>query len=169
MVIKKKNKQKKVTTLGPIYTFKKYHKRIIQRISYRPSRTCLSQLDYGLKATEAGRLTPIQLENVRQIATRRISKKLDRFIVHSKRIWPATKKAKGIRMGKGKGAVHYFYSPTPSGQMLYQLENKYENQARLTLKRMMKRLPITSKIVVNPAVPQEAHNDSVLKLRYWVK
>ncbi|MGH8371023.1 MAG: 50S ribosomal protein L16, partial [Gammaproteobacteria bacterium] len=63
--------------------------------------------EYGLKATERGRITARQIEAARRAMTR--------FVKRGGKIWirvfpdvPVTKKPLEVRMGKGKGGVEYW-------------------------------------------------------------
>jgi large subunit ribosomal protein L16 len=153
---KKTKKQKKVVALGPNLKFKRYHKNDIRFVTYKIGKTNLKRFDFGLKALEAGRLTPKQLETTRRACVRRLQHKKDKFIAHNTPCWPVTKKAKGLRMGKGKGAVHYYTSPVNGGAVLYQLDNKGGSSHSLhILKKMQKVLPVRTKLLISKNFNQE--------------
>ena len=71
--------------------------------------------EYGLKATDRGRLTARQIEAARRAMTRHIKR--------GGKIWirifpdtPVTKKPIEVRMGKGKGNVEYWVGQDPARQ-----------------------------------------------------
>ena len=77
--------------------------------------------EYGLKATDRGRLTARQIESARRAMTRHIKR--------GGKIWirifpdtPVTKKPIEVRMGKGKGNVEYWVAKIQPGKMLYEME-----------------------------------------------
>jgi large subunit ribosomal protein L16 len=164
---KTKKKNKKPIMLGPVLKFKKYHKDCIRRTCYSDTQTHLKKHDYGLKSIEAGRLNPKQLETIRRTITRRVHHKKDKYVIHSKPKWPVTKKARGIRMGKGKGAVHYYTSPVSSGSILYQIEGKSGHLKVLSLlKKVAKKLPTKTRHLVKPLRRQEIFKDKKQLIEY---
>ena len=73
--------------------------------------------EFGLKATERGRLTARQIEAARRAMTRHIKR--------SGKIWirvfpdkPITKKPLEVRQGKGKGNVEYWVCQIQPGRVL---------------------------------------------------
>jgi large subunit ribosomal protein L16 len=89
--------------------------------------------DYGLQATEHGRLTARQIEAARIAMTR-----------HAKRggkVWirvfpdkPMTKRPPETRMGKGKGAPEYWVAPVKPGRVLYEMEGVSREVAQEALR-----------------------------------
>ena len=74
--------------------------------------------DYGLKATERGRLTARQIEAARRAMTR--------YVKRGGKVWirvfpdkPVTKKPAETRMGKGKGNPEEWVALVKPGRMLY--------------------------------------------------
>jgi len=82
----KSKKTKKSVFVGPALKFKRYHKGCIRPITYSRSKSGLKLLDYGLKASEPGRLNPKQLETIRRIISRRVHHKKDKYVIHPKSI-----------------------------------------------------------------------------------
>ena len=85
--------------------------------------------EYGLKATERGRVTARQIEAARRAMTRHIKR--------GGKIWirifpdkPITKKPLEVRMGSGKGNVEYWVAEIQPGRMLYEMEGVSEDVAR---------------------------------------
>ncbi|MDF1757710.1 MAG: 50S ribosomal protein L16 [Legionellaceae bacterium] len=77
--------------------------------------------DFGLKATERGRLTARQIEAARRAMTRHIKR--------GGKIWirvfpdkPITKKPLEVRQGKGKGSVEYWVAQIQPGRILFEME-----------------------------------------------
>ena len=75
--------------------------------------------EFGLKATERGRLTARQIEAARRAMTRHIKR--------GGKIWirvfpdkPITKKPLEVRQGKGKGNVEYWVCQIQPGRVLYE-------------------------------------------------
>lgn len=77
--------------------------------------------EFGLKATERGRLTARQIEAARRAMTRHIKR--------GGKIWirvfpdkPITKKPLEVRQGKGKGNVEYWVAQIQPGKVLFEME-----------------------------------------------
>jgi large subunit ribosomal protein L16 len=85
--------------------------------------------EYGLKATDRGRITARQIEAARRAMTH--------FVKRGGKIWirvfpdvPVTKKPLEVRMGNGKGNVEYWVAKVQPGSMLYEMEGVDEATAR---------------------------------------
>ena len=85
--------------------------------------------EYGLKATDRGRITARQIEAARRAMTH--------FVKRGGKIWirvfpdvPVTKKPLEVRMGNGKGNVEYWVAKVQPGSMLYEIEGVDEATAR---------------------------------------
>tara|TARA_Y100000588_G_scaffold337744_1_gene379401 strand:- start:5 stop:418 length:414 start_codon:yes stop_codon:yes gene_type:complete len=77
--------------------------------------------EFGLKATERGRLTARQIESARRAMTRHIKR--------GGKIWirvfpdkPITQKPLEVRQGKGKGNVEYWVAQIQPGRVLFEME-----------------------------------------------
>lgn len=77
--------------------------------------------EFGLKATERGRLTARQIEAARRAMTRHIKR--------GGKVWirvfpdkPITQKPLEVRQGKGKGNVEYWVAQIQPGRMLFEME-----------------------------------------------
>ena len=95
----------------------KYRKQMKGRNRGLALRGSLFIGEYGLKATDRGRLTARQIEAARRAMTR--------YIKRGGKIWirvfpdkPITKKPLEVRQGKGKGNVEYWVCPIQPGKML---------------------------------------------------
>lgn len=102
--------------------------------------------EYGLKATERGRITARQIESAR----RTISRSLKR----GGKIWirifpdkPITKKPLEIRMGKGKGNVEYWVALVQPGKMLYEVQGVSEVDAREAFRLAAAKLSVSTTFV----------------------
>jgi len=102
--------------------------------------------EYGLKATERGRITARQIEAARRAMTRHIKR--------GGKIWirifpdkPITNKPLEVRMGKGKGNVEYWVAQIQPGRMLYEMEGVSEEIAREAFRLAAAKLPIKTTFV----------------------
>ncbi|MGH8400872.1 MAG: 50S ribosomal protein L16 [Gammaproteobacteria bacterium] len=102
--------------------------------------------EYGLKATERGRITARQIEAERRAMTR--------FVKRGGKIWirvfpdvPVTKKPLEVRMGKGKGGVEYWVAKIQPGSVLYEMEGVDEATAREAFRLASAKLPVTTTFV----------------------
>jgi len=102
--------------------------------------------EYGLKATERGRITARQIEAARRAMTRHIKR--------GGKIWirlfpdkPITKKPIEVRQGKGKGNVEYWVAQTQPGRVLYEMEGVSEEIAREAFRLAAAKLPVKTTFV----------------------
>lgn len=97
--------------------------------------------EFGLKATERGRITARQIEAARRAITRHVRRggKLWIRIFPDK---PITRKPLEVRMGKGKGSVEYWVAEIKPGMMLYEIEGIPEDIAREAFRLAAAKLPI---------------------------
>lgn len=103
--------------------------------------------EYGLKATERGRVSARQIEAARRAMTRKVKR--------SGKIWirifpdvPISSKPLEVRMGKGKGNVDYWCSKVQPGTMLYEMEGVSEEIAREAFRLAANKLPIKTTFVI---------------------
>ncbi len=102
--------------------------------------------EYGLKATDRGRITARQIEAARRAMTR--------YIKRGGKIWirifpdkPISKKPLEVRQGKGKGNVEYYVAQIQPGKMLYEMEGVSEEIARKAFKLASAKLPLSTTFV----------------------
>jgi large subunit ribosomal protein L16 len=102
--------------------------------------------EYGLKATERGRLTARQIEAARRAMTR--------YVKRGGKIWirvfpdkPITKKPLEVRQGKGKGNVEYWVCQIQPGKVLYEMEGVPESVAREAFRLAAAKLPFATEFV----------------------
>ena len=105
--------------------------------------------EFGLQATECGKLSAKQIEAARIAMTRHIKR--------GGRIWirifpdkPITKKPAETRMGKGKGAPDYWVAVVKPGRILFEIEGVSESLAREALRLGANKLPVKTKFVKRP-------------------
>ena len=102
--------------------------------------------DFGLKATDRGRLTARQIEAARRAMTRHIKRGGKVYI----RIFPdkpTTKKPAETRMGKGKGNNEDWVAVVRPGRVMYELEGVSEELAREAFRLAHHKLPIGTRFV----------------------
>ena len=102
--------------------------------------------DFGLQATECGRLTSRQIEAAR-IAISRHVKRGGKLYIRVFPDKPITKKPAETRLGKGKGGNEGWVAIVRPGRMLYELEGVDENLAREAFHLAHHKLPLKTKIV----------------------
>ena len=107
--------------------------------------------EYGLKATDRGRITARQIEAARKAMTRHIRR--------GGKIWirifpdkPITKKPLEVRQGKGKGNVEYWVAQIQPGRMLYEMSGVDEDIAKEALKLAAAKLPVETKFVTRKII-----------------
>lgn len=102
--------------------------------------------DYGLQATENGRLTARQIEAARIAMTRAVKREGKVWI----RIFPdkpLCKKPAEVRMGKGKGAVDVWVCQIKRGRVLYEMDGVSEETAREALRLAAHKLPLPTRFL----------------------
>jgi large subunit ribosomal protein L16 len=97
--------------------------------------------EYGLKASELGRITARQIEAARRAMSRHVKR--------GGKIWirifpdkPISKKPLEVRMGSGKGNVEYWVALVQPGRVMFEIEGVTEDLAREALKLAAAKLPI---------------------------
>ena len=102
--------------------------------------------DFGLKATERGRLTARQIEAARRAITRHIKR--------SGRLWirvfpdvPVSSKPAEVRMGSGKGSPEFWVARVKPGRILFELDGVPGHLAKTAFERAAEKLPIKTKVV----------------------
>lgn len=97
--------------------------------------------EFGLKATDRGRLTARQIEAARRAMTRHIKR--------GGRIWirifpdkPISQKPAEVRMGNGKGNPEYYVAEIQPGKVLYEMDGVNEELAREAFRLAAAKLPL---------------------------
>lgn len=103
--------------------------------------------EYGLKATERGRLTARQIEAARRAISRHIKR--------GGRVWirifpdkPISRKPAEVRMGNGKGNPEYWVAQIQPGKVLYEMDGVDEALAREAFALAAAKLPVKTTFVV---------------------
>ncbi len=107
--------------------------------------------DYGLQATECGRISSRQIEAARVAISRHVKRGGKLYI----RIFPdkpTTKKPAETRMGKGKGANEDWVCVVRPGRVLYELEGVDEQLAKEAFHLADHKLPIGTKVIAREPV-----------------
>ena len=99
--------------------FRKQHKNRNRGVAIRGGKVSFGE--YGLKATERGRMTARQIEAARRALTREM-KRAGKVYIRVFPDKPITKKPLEVRMGKGKGSVEYWIAQIQPGRMLFEVE-----------------------------------------------
>lgn len=106
--------------------------------------------EFGLQASECGRITARQIEAARIAMTRYIKRGGDVFI----RVFPdkpVTKKPAETRMGKGKGGVEEWVAVIKPGRVIYEMRGVSRELAVEALRLAGHKLPIKTKCISKEA------------------
>ena len=121
--------------------FRKVQKGRNRGLAHRGSKVSFG--DFGLKATDRGRITARQIEAGRRAITRHVKR--------GGKIWirvfpdkPITNKPLEVRMGKGKGSVEYWVAQIQPGRVLYEIEGVSEELAREASSLAAQKMPIST-------------------------
>ncbi|WP_110648502.1 50S ribosomal protein L16 [Salinicola peritrichatus] len=124
--------------------FRKVQKGRNRGLAHRGSKVSFG--DFGLKATDRGRITARQIEAGRRAITRHVKR--------GGKIWirvfpdkPITQKPLEVRMGKGKGSVEYWVAQIQPGKVLYEIEGVSEELAREAFSLAAQKMPISTTFV----------------------
>jgi large subunit ribosomal protein L16 len=112
--------------------------------AYRGSK--LSFGDFGLAATEGGRLTARQLEAGR-IAISRSVKRGGKLWLRVFPQLPLTKKPAETRMGSGKGSPELWVAQIQPGRILFEMNGVTREQAEQAFRLAAHKLPFKTKFV----------------------
>jgi large subunit ribosomal protein L16 len=102
--------------------------------------------DYGLQATEPGRVTSRHIEAGRVAATHflhREGRVYVRIFPHK----PISAKPLETRMGKGKGEVSIWAAVVKPGTVMYEIAGVTEEVAKTALLRVAHKMPVKSRFV----------------------
>jgi large subunit ribosomal protein L16 len=124
--------------------YRKMHKGRNRGLAFVANEVSFGQ--FGLKATEHGRLTARQIESARRT--------ISRYVKRGGKLWirifpdkPITEKPIEVRMGSGKGNVEYWVAQIQPGRMLYEIEGVTEDVAREAFKLAAAKLSVKSTFV----------------------
>jgi len=124
--------------------FRKQHKMRNRGVATRGNKVSFGE--FGLKATERGRLTARQLEAARRAISRAMKR--------SGKLWirvfpdkPITQKPLEVRMGSGKGNVEYWVAEIQPGKMIYEVEGVTPEVAKEAFELAAAKLPLATTFV----------------------
>jgi large subunit ribosomal protein L16 len=102
---------------------------------------------YGLKASDAGRISARQIEAARRAITRHIKR--------AGRVWirvfpdvPVSQKPAEVRMGSGKGSPEFWVCRVKPGRIMFELDGVPAEIAREAFDLAAAKLPIGTRFVV---------------------
>ena len=108
--------------------------------------------EFGLQATECGKLSAKQIEAARIAMTRHIKR--------GGQVWikvfpdhPVGKKPAEVRMGKGKGSVDHWEAWVQPGRIIYEMGGAPQEDAVQALKLAATKLPVKTKQVIKGIDP----------------
>lgn len=99
--------------------------------------------EYGLKATERGRITARQIEAARRAISRHI-KRGGKVMIRIFPDKPISKKPLEVRQGKGKGNVEYWVAEVKPGCVMFELEGVTKEIAVEAMDLAAAKLPLKS-------------------------
>ncbi|MBN2419019.1 MAG: 50S ribosomal protein L16 [Deltaproteobacteria bacterium] len=124
----------------------KYRKRQKGRMKGKAKGNTLEFGEFGLQATECGKMTAQQIESARIAITRHVKR--------GGKIWirifpdkPITKKPLETRMGKGKGATEAWVAIIKPGRILYEMEGVDMSVATEAFRLAGHKLPFGTRFV----------------------
>lgn len=139
----------------PRLKFRRPHSRPIRSNSFdlRKNTTQLLYGHIGIQCMQTGWLTANHIEAVRLLLKRKLNKD-DQIFIRVKPVKGITARAKGIRMGKGKGLIEFWVIPVRKGRVLFEIySKKYQPTLKgnynlyKILSQAIQKLPLKSKIV----------------------
>jgi large subunit ribosomal protein L16 len=103
--------------------------------------------EFGLKATERGRLTARQIDAARRAISRPI-KRGGRMCIRCFPDKPFSHKPAEVRMGNGKGNPEYYVAEIQPGKVLYEINGVPEDLARQAFLLASAKLPLRTTFVM---------------------
>ena len=124
--------------------YRKQHKGRNEGLSWNANAVSFGE--YGLRATQTGRLTARQIEAARRAVSR--------YVKRGGKMWirvfpdkPITQKPIEVRMGSGKGNVEYWVAQIQPGRLIYEIEGVDEATAREAFRLAAAKLSVTTQFV----------------------
>lgn len=132
--------------------FRKSHKNLRAVLPRYPTEPVpipkLSFGNYGIYSVESLRITAAQIESARMSILKEVGRKGLKIWVRVFPHIPVTKKALGVRMGKGKGSVDHFVANLRAGSLVFEFNCPTESIARLAFRQVSYKLPVKVKFIV---------------------
>lgn len=107
----------------------------------------------GLKCTHGGEVTARQIEAARKAMAHSVERK-GKFWIRPFPHTPVTRKAAEVPMGAGKGSLEYFSVVLKRGAIIFEMDGLTEAEAREALRLAGHKLPLPTKIVIDPTKRQ---------------
>jgi large subunit ribosomal protein L16 len=107
--------------------------------------------DFGMQATECGRVTARQIEAARMAITRHV-KRAGKLWIRVFPDRPVTKKPLEVRMGGGKGGVEFWAAVVQPGRVMYEISGVDEATAREAFRLAGHKLSVSYKFLARGAV-----------------
>jgi large subunit ribosomal protein L16 len=108
--------------------------------------TALNFGNFGLKATEPGRVTAREIEAARRAITRHI-KRIGRVWIRIFPDVPVSRKPAEVRMGSGKGEPEFWCAVVKPGTVLCEIAGVDELTAKKALARVAHKMPVRCRFV----------------------
>src|SRR6201991_4162205 len=108
--------------------------------------TALNFGNFGLKATEPGRVTAREIEAARRAITRHI-KRIGRVWIRIFPDVPVSRKPAEVRMGSGKGSPEFWVCRVKPGRIMFELDGVPATLAREAFDLASAKLPIDTRFV----------------------
>jgi large subunit ribosomal protein L16 len=102
--------------------------------------------NFGLKATEPGRVTAREIEAARRAITRHI-KRVGRIWIRIFPDVPVSRKPAEVRMGSGKGTPEFWVCRVKPGRIMFEVDGVPADLAREALRLGAAKLPIRTRFV----------------------
>src|SRR5512146_652083 len=102
--------------------------------------------EFGLKATERGRITARQIEAARRAISRHI-KRGGRIFIRIFPDKPISQKPAEVRMGNGKGNPEYYVAEIQPGKVVFEMDGVDETLAREAFALAAAKLPLKTIVV----------------------
>ena len=124
--------------------YRKVHKGRNDGLSWSANQVSFGE--YGLRATQTGRLTARQIEAARRA--------ISRYVKRGGKMWirvfpdkPITQKPIEVRMGSGKGNPEYWVARVKPGRIMFEIDGVTAEIAAGAFERAAAKLPIKVKMV----------------------
>jgi len=108
--------------------------------------------DFGIMATENGRITARQIEAARIAMTRHI-KRGGQVWIKVFPHFPVSKKPLEVRMGGGKGSIDHYEARVKAGRIIYEMKGVDVATATEALSLAASKLPLKTKLIMRGTDP----------------
>jgi large subunit ribosomal protein L16 len=108
--------------------------------------TALNFGNFGLKATEPGRVTAREIEAARRAITRHI-KRVGRVWIRIFPDVPVSVKPAEVRMGSGKGSPEFWVCRVKPGKILFEIDGVPRATAEAAFNLAAAKLPVKTRVI----------------------